>query len=168
MLHIAQPEHVLPWFDAATAAGVTGYDIVGLSYYSKWSKLDMAQMGATIAEAKRRYGKDVVVVETGYPFTLAGEDRATNLLGADAVQPGYPATPAGQRRYMIDLTQTVVDNGGIGVVYWEPAWVSTGCKTRWATGSDWENAAWFSYKDHRALPVFDFLSRHYRPRVTRP
>lgn len=38
MLHIAQPEHVLPWFDAATKAGVTGYDLIGISYYKKWSK----------------------------------------------------------------------------------------------------------------------------------
>ena len=30
-------------------------------------------------------------------------------------------------RYLEDLTQLVVDAGGSGVVYWEPAWISTGC-----------------------------------------
>jgi arabinogalactan endo-1,4-beta-galactosidase len=25
---------------------------------------------------------------------------------------------------MIDLTQEVIDHGGTGVVYWEPAWVA--------------------------------------------
>ena len=38
MLHIAQPEYVLPWFDAATKEGVKDYDLIGVSYYSKWSK----------------------------------------------------------------------------------------------------------------------------------
>jgi arabinogalactan endo-1,4-beta-galactosidase len=34
----------------------------------------------------------------------------------------------------------------VGVVYWEPAWLSTRCKTRWGSGSNWENAALFDFK----------------------
>jgi arabinogalactan endo-1,4-beta-galactosidase len=166
MLHIAQPENILPWFDAATKAGVRGYDLIGISYYKKWSKYSPGQLKATIAEAKRRYGKDVIVVETGYPFTLAGADTASNLLGEDALVPGYPATPEGQRRFMVDLTQLTIDAGGIGVVYWEPYWVSTKCGTRWGKGSDWENATWFDYKNHEALPVFDFLHQDYWTKKT--
>lgn len=162
MLHIAQPEHVIPWFDAATAAGVKGYDLIGISYYSKWSKWSLSQLKWAIATAKARYGKDVILVETGYPFTLQPADTATNLLGTDALIKGYPATPAGQRKYMIDVTQLVIDAGGIGNVYWEPYWVSTRCGTRWGKGSDWENATWFDYKRHEALPVFDFLHHPYR------
>ncbi len=162
MLHIAQPEHVLPWFDAATAAGVSGYDLIGISYYSKWSKWSLAQLKQTIATAKTRYGKDVILVETGYPFTLEAADKATNLLGKEALIDGYPATPEGQRKFMIDITQLVVDAGGIGTVYWEPYWVSTRCGTRWGKGSDWENATWFDYEQHEALPVFDFLDHDYR------
>jgi len=162
MLHIAQPENILPWFDAATKAGVHGYDVIGMSYYSKWSKWNLAQLKQTIAEAKRRYGKDVIVVETGYPFTLQGADTAKNLLSEDALIPGYPATPEGQHKYMVDLTQLTVDAGGIGVVYWEPYWVSTRCGTRWGHGSDWENATWFDYPKHEALPVFEWLHHKYR------
>ena len=162
MLHIAQPENILPWFDAATKAGVHGYDVIGMSYYSKWSKSNLAQLKQTIAEAKRRYGKDVIVVETGYPFTLQGADTAKNLLSEDALIPGYPATPEGQHKYMVDLTQLTVDAGGIGVVYWEPYWVSTRCGTRWGHGSDWENATWFDYPKHEALPVFEWLHHKYR------
>jgi arabinogalactan endo-1,4-beta-galactosidase len=162
MLHIAQPENVLPWFDDATKAGVKGYDLIGISYYKKWSKDSPDQLKQTIAEAKRRYGKQVIVVETGYPFTLDGADTATNLLGTDALVPGYPATPEGQHKFMVDLTQLTVDAGGIGVVYWEPYWVSTKCGTRWGKGSDWENATWFDYKNHEALPVFEFLRHDYR------
>ncbi|HVU29334.1 MAG TPA: arabinogalactan endo-1,4-beta-galactosidase [Sphingomicrobium sp.] len=162
MLHIAQPENILPWFDAATKAGVKGYDLIGISYYSKWSKWNLSQLKETIATARSRYSKDVIVVETGYPFTLEGADSANNLLGSDALIEGYPATPEGQHRFMVDLTQLTIDAGGIGVVYWEPYWVSTRCGTRWGHGSDWENATWFDYKKHEALPVFEWLRHKYR------
>jgi arabinogalactan endo-1,4-beta-galactosidase len=161
MLHIAQPENVLPWFDAATAAGVRGYDMIGVSYYRKWSTRTMAELGEVIAEAGRRYKAEVLLVETAYPFTNEGEDAAGNLLGPDTLIEGYPATPQGQLAYLTDLTQRVVDNGGVGVVYWEPAWISTSCKTRWGTGSNWENAAWFDLRTHEALPAFEFLGRKY-------
>ena len=157
MLHIAQPENVIPWFDAATLAGVMDYDIIGISYYPKWSKYDLAGLGKVIAAARQRYGADVMVVETGYPFTMARGDDSNNVLGEDSVVPGYPATPAGQLAFMRAVTRTTLDNGGDGVVYWAPDWVSTKCKTRWGTGSAWENAAWFDIKHHEALPVFDFL-----------
>lgn len=164
MLHIAQPENVEPWFEAAARAGINDYDLIGISYYRKWSTRSLAQLGETIARVRARFGKDPLVVETAYPFTNEGADSAPNLLGPDTLIPGYPATPKGQRRYLVDLTQLVVDSGGVGVVYWEPAWVSTACTTRWGTGSNWENAAWFSLRDHEALPAFDFLGRKYRPR----
>ena len=162
MLHIAQPENVLPWFDAAAKAGVQGYDLVGISYYKKWSTYGLDQLKQTIAETKRRYGKDVIVVETGYPFTLEGADTANNLLGNDALIPGYPATPQGQHQFMVELTQLTIDAGGIGVVYWEPYWISTRCGTRWGKGSDWENSTWFDYPKHEALPVFEWLRHKYR------
>lgn len=162
MLHIAQPEHVEPWFAAATRAGVTDYDVIGISYYRKWSTRSIPELGQTIARVKARFKADVIVVETAYPFTIANADASPNLLGSDTLVPGYPATPRGQRDYLVDLTQATVDAGGIGVVYWEPNWVSTRCGTRWGKGSNWENAAWFDYRHHEALPAFDFLSHPYR------
>lgn len=164
MLHIAQPEHVEPWFEAATAADVTDFDVIGISYYRKWSSRNIEQLGETIARLRQHYPADVIVVETAYPFTDGFADESPNLLGKDSLNFGYPATPQGQLDYMIDLTQIVVDNGGIGMVYWEPAWVSTECKTRWGTGSNWENAAWFDFERHEALPVFQFLGKTYLPK----
>ncbi|WP_029907999.1 arabinogalactan endo-1,4-beta-galactosidase [Caulobacter sp. UNC358MFTsu5.1] len=147
MLHIAQPENAEPWFAAATKAGVTDYDIIGLSYYSKWSKRSMAQLGQTIDRLRHTYAADVLVVETAYPFTTENADTSPNLLGEDSLIAGYPATPAGQQKYLVDLTQLVLSSGGTGVFYWEPAWVSTkSCGTRWGKGSNWENAAVFDYK----------------------
>ncbi len=146
MLHIAQPENVEPWFAAATEYGVTDYDLIGVSYYRKWSTQDLAGLGATIQRLNATYDADVVVVETSYPFTNDGADTSPNLLGPDTLLAQYPATQEGQLRYMTDITQTVIDNGGTGVVYWEPAWVSTRCSTRWGRGSNWENATFFDWR----------------------
>lgn len=141
MLHIAQPENVEPWFADAAKAGVTDFDLIGISYYRKWSTQSMAELGRTIRRLRGRYDADVVVVETAYPWTLDSGDTSHNLLGEDSLIPGYPATPQGQARYMVDLTQLVIDTGGAGVVYWEPAWTSSRCKTRWGTGSSWKTPA---------------------------
>ncbi len=161
MLHIAQPENVEPWFDAAFAAGILDFDLIGVSYYPKWSTRDMAGLGKTLRRVSLKYGKDVLVVETAYPWTLDGQDEASNLLGEDALIAGYPATLDGQDRFLTDLTQTVVDAGGVGVVYWEPAWVSTDCSTRWGRGSHWENNAFFDYPATEAHSGFDWMSKDY-------
>jgi arabinogalactan endo-1,4-beta-galactosidase len=162
MLHIAQPENAEPWFAAATKAGVTDYDIIGLSYYSKWSKRSMAQLGQTINRLRNTYAADVLVVETAYPFTTENADSSPNLLGEDSLIAGYPATPAGQKQYLVDLTQLVLNNGGTGVFYWEPAWVSTKtCGTRWGKGSNWENAAVFDYKGNALDSAEGWLKHSY-------
>ena len=71
----------------------------------------------------------------------------------------YPATPDGQLDFMKKLVQVTIDGGGEGVVYWEPAWISANCKTRWGKGSHWENATFFdAATENEALKAFDFYS----------
>ena len=41
------------------------------------------------------------------------------------------------------VEEKIVEGGGQGLIYWEPAWVSTSCSTRWGQGSHWENATMF-------------------------
>jgi arabinogalactan endo-1,4-beta-galactosidase len=167
MLHIAQPENVEPWFQAATAAGVTDFDVIGISYYPKWSHETLAGLGATINRLRYRYpGREIMVVETGYPWTFRYADSANNELGPDSVLPQYPATPDGQAQYLIDLTQTVIANGGVGVVYWAPDWVSTSCRTRWGQGSNYENATFFDFtNNNEVLPGIDFMKHAYNEPV---
>lgn len=161
MLHVAQPENVRPWVDAAAEAGILDFDIMGISYYAKWSKLPLGRVEQAIRELRLRYGKDVVIVETAYPWTLRYNDQAHNILGADSLVEGYPATQDGQRRILIDLMRAVLTGGGLGVVYWEPAWISTRCKTRWGQGSHWENAALFDFHPGNLHKGADFLSHDY-------
>lgn len=155
MLHIAQPENILPWFDAATTAGVHDFDVIGMSYYPKWSVYSLEQAGQIISQARARYNKDVMIVETAYPWTLKPGSADSHLMGEDAVSPHYPATQQGQRDFLIDLTQTTYNNGGTGVIYWEPAWISTRQKP-----SIWENATLFDYNGE-AHEGIEFLSHTY-------
>ena len=151
MVHVAQPENVEPWFAKAEEYGVTGYDLIGISYYHKWSKMDLDGLQGVVRRMVETHPeRDVIVVEAGYPFTLEGADEANNLLG-EPLHPGYPATHEGQLKFLTDMTQMTIDAGGVGMVTWEPAWVSTGCKTRWATGSDWENATYFDWRQNNEL-----------------
>jgi arabinogalactan endo-1,4-beta-galactosidase len=83
-------------------------------------------------------------------------------LGQDSLIPGYPATPEGQAHYMTDLAQAVIGAGGDGVIYWEPAWVSTKCRTPWGQGSAWENATFFDFRRaNELLPIADWPRHDY-------
>lgn len=158
MLHIAQPENAEPWFAAAAEHGLVDFDYIGLSYYPNWSDKTMPELGETIARLRATYDAEVIVVETSYPWTLEGADEAGNILGEASLHEGYPATRSGQRRFMVDLTRTVLENDGVGIVYWEPAWVSTTCSTRWGQGSHWENATLFDFENgNEILPAADYL-----------
>ncbi|MFW5947042.1 MAG: glycoside hydrolase family 53 protein [Gemmatimonadota bacterium] len=144
ILHIAQPENVRWWFDGITGAGgVTDFDIIGFSYYSPWSDEPLSSIAGHVADWRQRYGKDVMIMETAYSWTLRNYDSYGNIFGSDSVVEGYPATPEGQRRYLIDLVQQVIDGGGSGVFYWEPAWITSDMKDLWGTGSSWENNTLF-------------------------
>lgn len=151
MLHIAQPENGLWWFEQATDAGVTDYDWIGLSYYPIWSQYDLNQVGAPLDSLINDYNKKLMIVETAYPFTMNNADAANNILGQDALTGGFPATPQGQLDYLNRLQQVIEDAGGEGLVYWEPAWVSTGCSTQWATGSHWDNATLFDQNNQATI-----------------
>ena len=155
MLQIAHPQSVAPWFAAATKAGVVDYDIIGISYYAfHGSYDDLKQTGDVIRALKTTYpGKDVMVVETGYPWTSSPDlmrhsDFAydTNLLA------GYPATVAGQKKFLFDLARTVLEAGGDGVNVWAPDIVPNTCMSL-GNGSV---TALFDL-DGNVLPGIDFM-----------
>lgn len=161
MLHVAQPENTGWWFSEAEAAGLTDFDVIGISYYPQWSSFSIAELGSQVSYLRQRFGKAVMVVETGYPWTMeAVDETADNIL--DQGVRGYSFTPVGQRQFMTDLTQTLISNGALGVVYWEPAWISTTCSTRWGQGSHWENATFFDFQNQNEVHEgIEFLSHPY-------
>jgi arabinogalactan endo-1,4-beta-galactosidase len=164
MLHAAQPQHASWWFGTAQTNGITDYDIIGISYYTKWSNYDLTQVGNKVAELKNQFQKPVWIVETAYPYSLTNFDQGGHIWNSNGdLLSGYPATPTGQRQFMIDLTESVLANGGAGVVYWEPAWISSNCCTQWNQGSAWENVGFFDHSINPidTLGVFDFFSYPY-------
>jgi len=146
-LHIAGPTNAEWLLNGFTAHGITDYDIIGLSYYWQWHQpTNIAQTGSIIEALRAEYpDKEVMVFETGYPWTLDFADEANNIL--TEAHPNYlPLRPAAQQQWMVDLSREVMTSGGSGVFYWEPAWVSTDCYTPWGQGSHKENAAFFDFE----------------------
>lgn len=161
MIHIAQPENALWWFADAAANGFTSYDMIGVSYYPGWSVLGIAEAAKAIKMLTETYNKEVMIVETAYPWTLEWDDNANNILGAGNLLPYYSNNPSPetQKDYLIELSWLVKNNGGSGVIYWEPAWVSTECGTQWAAqGSHMENATFFDFdwELHEGIEFMDY------------
>ncbi len=77
----------------------------------------------------------------------------------NAVIPGFPATQEGQLNYLNTLKSKVKDAGGEGVIYWEPAWVSTNCNTLWGQGSHWDNATLFDHNNKSTLGMNFYNSK---------
>jgi len=153
MLHVAQPENGLWWFEQATQNGITDYDWIGLSYYPLWSTYTLDNVGTAFKTLITTYKKRLMVVETAYPFTLANADPANNILNESALIEGFTATQKGQLDYLIKLKTVVKNAGGEGVIYWEPAWISTDCRTLWGQGSHWDNATLFDHDNKVTLGI---------------
>ncbi len=146
ILHVAQPENVKWWFTNITKlALVTDFDIVGFSYYSKWSQVPMSDISKSVSDFKATFGKEVMIVETAYPWTADNADTYGNIFNAGDAVSGYPLTPDGQLNYLTDLTRSLMDGGGMGIMVWEPAWISSSARDFWGTGSAWENCTFFDF-----------------------
>ena len=149
MLHIAQPENAIWWFAQATEEGVTDFDWIGLSYYPIWSDYNFNTLGGALSSLINTYNKRLMIVETAYPFTLDFNDFNNNILGQNALIPGYEATQQGQLNYLNQLKNIIKTSGGEGLIYWEPAWVSM--TTNGCQGSAWENATLFDFNNKATL-----------------
>ena len=111
------------FFDHVLAAGAE-FDIIGQSYYPFWHGT-MDALQANLTDLATRYRKDLVVVETAYPWTLEDGDDLANFLSTSDGLP-YPATPDGQAAYyeaLRDILREVPQGRGAGFFPWEPGWL---------------------------------------------
>jgi arabinogalactan endo-1,4-beta-galactosidase len=137
------------FFDHLLAEGVD-FDLIGLSYYPWWhGSLEAFQ--ANLNDLAIRYEKNLVVVETAYPWTLGWFDHTHNIVGLSGqLLPGYPATPEGQRAFftkVLEIVHSIPGNRGRGVFWWAPEWISSE-----GFGSSWENLALFD-DEGNPLPI---------------
>src|SRR5215471_4847200 len=152
------------WFDNITALNVP-YDIIGASYYGYWHG-SLGDLQWNLNDVSARYGKDVIVVETAYPFTLDDADGFPNAIGLPwQLVSGYPATPEGQAANLRDVLSIVraVPNGrGLGAFYWDATWTAVPGNgwdpTDPTSGNNWENQALFDFDD-RPTPAMSVLHR---------
>ncbi|HET9913447.1 MAG TPA: arabinogalactan endo-1,4-beta-galactosidase, partial [Anaerolineales bacterium] len=154
------------WFDSITSRGVP-FDVIGVSFYSYWHG-SLADLQSNLNDITARYDKDVIVVETAYPFTLADDDGWENIIDLESeLTAGYPATPEGQTAMLRDIVSIVraVPNGrGLGVFYWDATW--TGVPGNgWdpadpSSGNAWENQALFDFNDMPVPALREFKSKH--------
>ena len=111
--------------------------MIGVSFYPWWHG-KLSDLKANLEFCVNEFGKDVVVVETSYPWTLQWFDSTTNIVGMEnQLQEGYPATKDGQAKWLYDLTEVVAglpNNRGLGVISWGATWV---------INSPWENQELF-------------------------
>lgn len=164
-LHIAGPADAWWLMEGFWNHGVRDFDIIGLSYYWAWHQpTSIEDAGNVVTELRRDYpGKEVMIFETGYIWTNKWNDNASNII--TAVHPDYaPASPENQRKWLIDMSQEVISKGATGVIYWEPAWQSSPCRTPWGQGSHQEHATYFDFQNNLLQGGgMDFMTHNYEP-----
>lgn len=161
-LHVADPKNVEWWVGKImTSAAVTDFDIIGMSYYPLWhTTIGFGNLPDLISKLKSTFNKKVMILETAYPWTTEYADSYNNQFGSQSPLIGYPFTKEGQTQFMTNLCQNVMNAGGSGVFYWEPAWTSSQLKDLWGTGSSWENCTFFDFSGN-VLPVIDYMRSTY-------
>lgn len=114
------------FFDHLEDAGLD-FDVIGVSFYPWWHGT-LTELRENLHDIAPRYSKEVMVVETAYPWTLDDHDGTGNFVSDPGqLHVGYPATPEGQMSFLRDLqaiTEGVPGGLGSGPVYWEPAFIS--------------------------------------------
>lgn len=128
VLHFANPETEGRYADYAKRLDTYGvdYDIFASSYYPYWHGTT-ENLTAVLKEVADTYGKQVMVTETSWATTLEEGDGHGNTVGEGSNDRNlpYPVSVQGQALELRAVTAAVADVGeaGIGVMYWEPAWI---------------------------------------------
>lgn len=104
------------------------YDVFASSYYPYWhGTLD--NLKNELSAIANNYGKKVMVTETSYVYTLDDADGCANTETQEDYDAGkepfnFDVSPQGQAdsvRGVVDAVASI--ENGIGVFYWEPAWL---------------------------------------------
>lgn len=168
------------WFDNMTARGLD-FDVIGASYYPLWHG-SLENMKANFDDMISRYDKDIMIVETAYPFTTVHHNPECkklmideNFTLEDGSKPVYSFTKEGQAKFIHDLIKTateVKDGRCKGIYYWEPGWLPLKEST-WATysalkdiseedkgiGNEWANQCLFDYGGNANPAIYEFRQK---------
>lgn len=131
-LHFTNPETPGRYLSYAKALAEQGvdYDVFASSYYPFWHGT-LSNLTAVLKQVADTYGKKVMVAETSYAYTAEDGDGHENTAPRSSGQTlDYPISAQGQATSVRNVIQAVsqVGDAGIGVFYWEPAWLPVGPK----------------------------------------
>lgn len=116
------------------------YDVFATSYYPYWHGT-LENLAAVLSQIAEAYGKKVMVAETSYAYTQEDTDFFGNTIGeGGSYAKSYPFTVQGQADAVADVVRTMAEDttNGIGVFYWEGAWISAGGGSRAENSRKWE------------------------------
>ncbi|SFG75385.1 arabinogalactan endo-1,4-beta-galactosidase [Lachnospiraceae bacterium C7] len=129
-IHLTNPEKAGRYMNYASNLQKYGvdYDVFASSYYPYWhGTLD--NLTNVLSEVSKKYNKKVMVAETSYVTTLDDGDGNENTESQKKLKTDnfpYDISPQGQAdsiRNVVQAVANVENKNGIGVFYWEPAWI---------------------------------------------
>lgn len=120
------------------------YDIIGLSYYPYFhGGLDVLETALTTLEG-RYPDKNIMIVETGYPYKWEVPGTTHNLTDE------YPYSDAGQNKFATDLVDTLEKHSAVdGLFWWWMEYNAYGTSL-----SGWYNAPLFNSETGKATSAF--------------
>lgn len=127
-LHFTNPEKSGRYASIASTlfTNSVDYDVFASSYYPVWHGT-LGNLTSVLKNIADTYGKEVMVAETSYAYTYEDGDGHENtvLEGKAGLSMQYSVSVQGQAKEVRDVMQAVANVGdaGIGVFYWEPAWI---------------------------------------------
>jgi arabinogalactan endo-1,4-beta-galactosidase len=111
------------------------YDVFSTSYYPYWHG-SLRNLTEVLNYAAEKYGKYVMVAETSYANTLDDTDghantvsRWSNCTGENLLWDFSYQGQAEELRAVMNAVNNVDNGKGLGVFYWEGAWISVGDTT---------------------------------------
>lgn len=126
----------------------TDFDYIGVSYYPFYNAgATLAALKTSLTKLHSTYKKETLVVETNWPFTCPNPEFAFPSDLKD-----IPFSVAGQQTFLQRLAKAVEDVGGLGIYYWEPAWVDNA-----GLGSSCDDNLFFAWSNDQARASLDTL-----------
>ncbi|WP_298486199.1 glycosyl hydrolase 53 family protein [uncultured Maribacter sp.] len=179
MVHVAGPGNAWWWLDKMNVGrpgGLNDFGLIGLSYYPALPIIDRdghnmstEVVGRILKNIIGKHRVRPIIVETSHPYTAAytrydpNNDKDTDKQNRMSSSTSYEKfkdlipKPWKQKVFMERLTNQTYNAGGLGVISWEPAWVSPAkgknecVKSSFGYGSDQEHHTFFSLNNQHSV-----------------
>lgn len=102
------------------------YDIIGASYYPFWTKKNVEDIIPWFNELSQKYGKKILIMETGYNWNPTKPDGWPGQLSNNGNE-SHDSSPQGQKEFLDELfngIRNAENNCIIGDLYWDPVMIA--------------------------------------------